>query len=255
MSKPNSWCLNISPSKAARFSQYDPVINCRLERSEAQSQWLGMYKFLLKSPEWRHKHFRQDLGESARFKQGLFGRFRYLPLTHTMSPTLMFGDAQLHLVNCWRLVKYSFGQSCHKWYVTTWQRYHRRKEGMGLDVSTWSVNAFKDRSIRKWPGVRTSIPPSVWGNSIRGLEFRHSSTWASIVAKSSNVRRTSQTIRRKWRFRLITATSHSTPKCRALSGAKLHWMLWSAQDLSIACSIWAFPIGVGSCWKQGGHRK
>ena len=115
-------------------------------------------------------------------------------LTHTMSFTLVFGDELLHLANCWRLIKYSCDQCCHRWCVTTWQRCqmsysslqtawvlikysrdqrchrwhitnwqrcHRCNDDMGLDGSDRSGKASKGCLIRKWPGVRTSIPSSV----------------------------------------------------------------------------------------------
>ena len=37
---------------------------------------------------------------------------------------------------------------------------------MGLDGSARSGNAFKGHPIRKWPGVRTSIPSSDWGKGM-----------------------------------------------------------------------------------------
>ena len=91
--------------------------------------------------------------------------------------------------------------------------------------SARSGNASKSRPVRKRPSIRTSIPSSDWEKGVNSMEFRHASTWASIVVSSLKVGQMSPTIHWKWSFKLFSTTSHSPPKCGACSGARLRWMI------------------------------
>ena len=84
--------------------------------------------------------------------------------------------------------------------------------GSGKDVN--------GRPTRNCPGVKASIPSSGAGRGTSGLELRHACIWARVVVSSSNVRCTSPTICLKWCLKLLTAASHSPPKCGACSGTK-----------------------------------
>ena len=145
----------------------------------------------------------------------------------------MSGNEQLHLPNCWSLDKYSCDQLCHRWRVNTWQKCQHHNDDVGLNGSARSGNTSKCSPIRKWPDVRTLLPYSGWG-----ILPPEPVSWQTLRMWDG---------RRQWYTR-NGASGYLLPLPKAHQSVEhvqeqnsTQWMPWSAQSLSIANSIWAFP--------------
>ena len=101
---------------------------------------------------------------------------------HTMSSTCRFSVGSCHFVNRFRVVKYSFDHLFHKWLASVWHRFHLRSIVIGSRDSGGSGKAVNGFPMRKWPGVRTSIPSDSSGRGVSGLEFKQASICAEAVA-------------------------------------------------------------------------
>ena len=113
--------------------------------------------------------------------------------------------------------------------MRAWHTFHRRSVVTACREEGGSGKASKGCPMRKWPGVRTSMPSPSLGVETRGLELRHASIWVRIVANSSNVSFASPTTLLRCIFTLFTADSQSPPKCGAHSGMKFQRIPWDAQ--------------------------
>jgi len=89
--------------------------------------------------------------------------------------------------------------------------------------------------MRKWPGVRASIPSSSLFRGTRGLLFRHASIWVRMVESSLNVSLTFPTMRFKC---YLTAASHRPPKLGDCGGMNFQLTLWVERKLEMEVWVW-----------------
>ena len=134
------------------------------------------------------------------------------PCMQTSSPACKFGEGRFHFNSRCRLVKYSVDQRFQRCHTKVWQRCQHCNNDNLWNGWGGSSKASMGPSIKKWPGVRASISSSSCGRGVNGLELRHASIWVNTVVSSSYERRTSPTMRRKWRLKLLMAASHNPPK-------------------------------------------
>lgn len=106
------------------------------------------------------------------------------------------------------------------------------------------------RPIRKWPGVRTSNPSSELGRGHSSWEFRHNSTCVRTVLYSSKFNLASAMILWRCNFALLSASSHSPPKCGAHSEINFHCILCVRQNLDKALWVSLLLAKLTNCFNS-----
>ena len=145
----------------------------------------------------------------------------------TMSPIYRFSCSAVHLVRCWRVVRYSEDHRFQKKFIACWRCWNLLMSvRSALSGGSESGTVSSGRPIRKCAGV------SVWKSfgsldgEVNGREFIMASICVSNVVNSSRGRVVLPVVFTKCRLKDLTAASQRPPKWGERGGIVSHWILW-----------------------------
>ncbi len=176
-------------------------------------------------------------------------RIGYQSIFLTMSSTCRLVVGVLHLLKRWSFRRYSVDHLRQKCWLMACSSDHRHRSGSFFVVRSISGRAWTFRPIKKWSGVRTSMPLSEcdWRGT-RGLLLRQHSTWHSTVVNSSKVSCCSPTTLLRWNLALFTAASQSPPKWRAFFRREMPFDSLSSLLWQEGINIFQHVVGPHKVW-------
>ena len=155
----------------------------------------------------------------------------------TTSLMSIFGCPVCHFFRCCKFETYSvdhfFQKSVIRWSILFFCRVN---EIVSFPVVFGSGNAVIGRPIKNCPGVSAKASLGSFETDVIGLEFKIASICVNSVVKSSKNNFVLPMLRYMWRFKDLTAASHSPPKFGVLGGIVSQVKLFSLPNVDIKSS-------------------